>query len=117
MTGIAAEVMPKAWWVERLKQQEALTDAAKAEIEAMKFDIGEYQASLTAESNARIAAEAELADCRVAAGVDEAYQELIYAVGNKYPDESRHETALRYIKAAEAYMPNASTVAPTGAKP
>lgn len=30
------------------------------------------------------------------------YYELLYAVGNKYPGESRHETALRYIKDAEA---------------
>lgn len=29
------------------------------------------------------------------------YYELIYAVGNKYEGESRHETALRYIKNAE----------------
>lgn len=29
------------------------------------------------------------------------YNELIMAVGNKYPDESRHQTALRYIQNAE----------------
>ncbi len=29
------------------------------------------------------------------------YEELIYAVGNKYENETRHETALRYIKQAE----------------
>ncbi len=29
------------------------------------------------------------------------YMELLLAVGNKYPDESRHQTALRYIKQAE----------------
>ncbi len=29
------------------------------------------------------------------------YYELIYAVGKKYPSESRHETALRYIRNAE----------------
>lgn len=29
------------------------------------------------------------------------YNELIMAVGMKYPDESRHETALRYIQQAE----------------
>jgi len=29
------------------------------------------------------------------------YDELIYAVGNKYPGESRHETALRYIQERE----------------
>jgi len=30
------------------------------------------------------------------------YQELIMAVAKKYPGESRHETALRYIMQAEA---------------
>lgn len=29
------------------------------------------------------------------------YQELLYAVGNKFPGESRHDTALRYIRQAE----------------
>lgn len=29
------------------------------------------------------------------------YQELLYAVGNKHSGESRHETALRYIRNAE----------------
>ncbi len=32
----------------------------------------------------------------------ERYQELLYAVQRKFPNESRHETALRYIKHAEA---------------
>ena len=31
----------------------------------------------------------------------EAYNELLYSVSTKYPDESRHETALRYIRQAE----------------
>ena len=30
------------------------------------------------------------------------YNELIYAVGTKFPGESRHETALRYIRQAES---------------
>lgn len=29
------------------------------------------------------------------------YDELIYAVERKFPGESRHETALRYIREAE----------------
>lgn len=33
----------------------------------------------------------------------DAYNELIFAVGNKYQNESRHETALRYIRKAEAH--------------
>ena len=31
----------------------------------------------------------------------EDYHELIMTVGNKYPDETRHQTALRYIQNAE----------------
>ena len=34
--------------------------------------------------------------------VKDLYYELLYAVGKKYPGESRHETALRYIQSAEA---------------
>jgi hypothetical protein len=34
-------------------------------------------------------------------GVQEKYDELIFAVGKKYPSETRHETALRYIQQAE----------------
>lgn len=30
------------------------------------------------------------------------YQELIYTIGRKFPNETRHETALRYIRQAEA---------------
>jgi len=29
------------------------------------------------------------------------YHELLFAVSNKYPDETRHQTALRYIRLAE----------------
>ena len=29
------------------------------------------------------------------------YEELLFAVGNKYPNETRHQTALRYIRQAE----------------
>ena len=30
------------------------------------------------------------------------YEELLFAVGNKYPGETRRQTALRYIQQAEA---------------
>lgn len=35
------------------------------------------------------------------ATLPEEYQELIMAVGSKFPNETRHETALRYINRAE----------------
>jgi hypothetical protein len=41
------------------------------------------------------------------------YDELILAVGKKYPDESRHETALRYIRQAE--IPSADDMRPCAA--
>lgn len=36
------------------------------------------------------------------ADVVQKYEELLYAVHRKFPDETRHQTALRYIKTAEA---------------
>jgi hypothetical protein len=36
---------------------------------------------------------------------DDKYDELLFAVGNKYPGETRHETALRYIRQAEQSKP------------
>lgn len=35
--------------------------------------------------------------------ISDKYNELIFAVGNKYENETRHETALRYIRSAEKY--------------
>ncbi len=40
-------------------------------------------------------------NCPLEEGNEAKYQELLYHVGQKFPDESRHETALRYIKEAE----------------
>jgi hypothetical protein len=39
--------------------------------------------------------------------VSELYYELLYAVARKFPNESRHETALRYIREAE--LPTSQT--------
>lgn len=36
-------------------------------------------------------------------GTQEKYMELLYAVASKFPDETRHQTALRYIKNAESH--------------
>jgi hypothetical protein len=36
-----------------------------------------------------------------ASDVSAKYNELLYAVARKFPGESRHETALRYIRQAE----------------
>ena len=39
---------------------------------------------------------------------DEKYNQLLMAVGKKYPGETRHETALRYIRQAEIGEPNSA---------
>lgn len=39
---------------------------------------------------------------QVPSAVEAKYNELLLAVQRKFPDETRHETALRYIKTAEA---------------
>lgn len=43
------------------------------------------------------------------------YFELLYAVGRKYPGESRHQTALRYIRRSEEgkYTEPAASQEPT----
>lgn len=38
----------------------------------------------------------------VVSGETEKYRELLYAVASKFPDETRHQTALRYIQQAES---------------
>ncbi len=45
--------------------------------------------------------EADIINREAARNFKQAYFELIYAVGIKHPNETRHETALRYIKQAE----------------
>ncbi len=60
--------------------------------EAQKIDNGWEWDCLVAERDALQARVAEL---------EEQYGELIFAVATKYPDETRHQTALRYIQQAE----------------
>ena len=48
--------------------------------------------------------------------VQEKYNELIFAVGNKYRDETRHETALRYIERAEHQTDGPCSASPTPPK-
>ena len=48
----------------------------------------------------RVESERDALQARVAE-LEEQYGELIFAVATKYPDETRHQTALRYIQQAE----------------
>jgi len=47
------------------------------------------------------------------AAIEQRYWELIYGVATKHPDETRHQTALRYIQEREAPR-NEQTAACTG---
>lgn len=49
-----------------------------------------------------IANQAKAAQPQVPEGIVEKYNELLYHVARAFPNESRHETALRYIKNAES---------------
>ena len=44
----------------------------------------------------------DLLKARAGGTAEQKYDELLFAVGRKFRDESRHETALRYIREAEA---------------
>ncbi len=55
----------------------------------------------TMERDALTAAIAMLTSASSAGVVDDLYWQLIYAVESKFPNETRHETALRYIRQSE----------------
>lgn len=44
----------------------------------------------------------EASDAREIERLSALYYELLFAVGEKHPGETRHQTALRYIQQAEA---------------
>ena len=71
----------------------------KAEQEAAEVLAGLAAVSIRGVTDARVA-EANV-DAGELAELREKYNELLYAVGSKHRDETRHETALRYIKQAE----------------
>lgn len=67
--------------------------------------IGDTQEEVTARWNARhspyTAEDLEQAKQEATRQAMERYNELLFAVGKKYPGQTRHETALMYIKRAE----------------
>ena len=72
----------------------------KAEQQAAEVLAGLAAVAIRGVTDARIAeAQVDAAELSRLRGL---YDELLYAVGNKYPGETRHQTALRYIQQAEA---------------
>lgn len=67
-----------------------------ATIAVVKCDCGAMMGPSQMEEKLNADLESEIAELR------EDYMELIYAVATKYPNETRHETALRYIQEHES---------------
>ena len=72
----------------------------KAEQQAAEVLAGLVATTVQAAAQIRVA-EAQT-DADELARLRGLYEELLFAVGNKYPGETRHQTALRYIQQAEA---------------
>jgi hypothetical protein len=72
----------------------------KAEQQAAEVLAGLAAVAIRGVADARIA-EAQV-DTNELSRLRGLYEELLFAVGNKYPGETRHQTALRYIQQAEA---------------
>jgi hypothetical protein len=73
----------------------------KADQQAAEVLAGLIAATVQATAQIRVA-EAQT-DTAELARLRALYEQLLYAVGNKYPGETRHQTALRYIQQAEAH--------------
>ena len=81
-------------------------DAAAPEARAIHGDKKKTQEAALTEWNRRASPTgAPVSEDRKDA---ELYKELIYAVASKFPGESRHQTALRYIRNAEKGSGNAT---------
>lgn len=69
---------------------------ARAFLDRTRFEYPNTAAIMQAyadEQNAALIAKVE--------GLEQKYNELLFAVARKFPNETRHETALRYINEAE----------------
>lgn len=83
------------------------------------FTVGEY--CETKDEAEWLAAQLRIALTALQAGAGDGerlakYDELILAVGKKWPNESRHETALRYIRSAEDDSSETATAQATEGK-
>ena len=102
---------PMGWsdtdWLKHLEDQRAFSDHPLSSLHisqgSMDAAADAYEAEYKAAQAARVAtltAERDQLRARVAE-LERDYNELLFAVGKKWPNESRHETAVRYIQQAE----------------
>ncbi len=78
--------------LEQLREVQAAQERAADEYQAFAVINGKQLTLLTERARS---AERRLAECQTQ------YHELLYQVSMKYPNETRHETALRYLKERE----------------
>lgn len=101
---------PEAWIKNAAQKAAAEIARLRAENERLRFGCALAEAQRDDEIREADRLRAELDAAR------EKYSELIMAVGRKYPGETRHETALRYIRTAEI-VANSVGAACEGRKP
>ena len=100
-TKIAVETIIHNGWLEKAEKEliNNVIQAADKEIAFIKTSHQQILKVLEANRAELIGNyEAELVRMRE---VENKYQELLYQVASKFPDESRHDTAKRYIHDAE----------------
>lgn len=80
--------------------------------EHMRRDLGPWRNDADADA---IDAWADAIESAMAQEREGLYEQLLYAVESKFPGETRHQTALRYIRQAEFRCTDeGSAAAPTG---
>jgi hypothetical protein len=106
---------------DRASQLQADRDKLSKGIAALDEELA-FERKLHAEKEAALARYHRLSVGSNGAGeedgwsVAEKYNELIYAVARKFPNETRHQTALRYIRSAEELVCGpAQSIKPTSA--
>ena len=92
------------WAQQPATSEEAVSETMKHTVKSLMALADEYAASCSngntlGDNPLRAALREALAQ---PAAEPDPYQELLYAVSQKYPGETRHETALRYIRQAQA---------------
>jgi hypothetical protein len=90
---VSQVAQPQEWWAEPTN----IVDSDGRPY--MDLKVGQRVITCGPENTIKAAARAHNAELK-------SYYELLYAVVRKWPNESRHETALRYIQEAERCDPN-----------
>ena len=81
-------------------------DLSNNDIEAIKYAIEKIKSADRVSGQAETLVMQGVPQPVLRTDIEEKYNELIMAVAKKFTNETRHETALRYIKEAENFNDN-----------